>query len=199
MINKLSARLTEKLLLKGVINEDDRELYVYGLFMLLSHIMLFVAACIFGVLLNCLLESIIFYVAFQFIRRYAGGYHADTETRCEIMSSLSILVCVFIIRLSKNYDFQAILLAISAVSAVCIFSLCPLDTEEKPLSEKEYKYFKKISWIILAVISVLIAVSYIFKWNFICVPCCLSLLLEALLISAGKIKRLSVGKKPKNA
>ena len=83
MINNLSTRITNKLLAKGNIAEDERELYIYGLFMLLSHLMYLVLTIVFGLIFKCFLESVIFYIAFQFIRRYAGGYHAETETRAK--------------------------------------------------------------------------------------------------------------------
>ena len=190
MINNLSALLTDKLLAKGSITEDERELYIYGFFMLLSHIMYFVLACIFGILFKCFIESIIFYIAFQFIRRYAGGYHAATETRCEILSTLSIFVSTGIIKLSKIHDFKTILLIITLISVVIIFILCPLDTPEKPLSDKEYKYFRKISWIILLLIIIAIILSFIFKFNALFAPCCASLILEGVLIGTGKIKKV---------
>lgn len=198
MINNLSARLTDKLLTKGSITEDERELYIYGFFMLLSHLMYLVLACIFGLLFKCFIESIIFYVAFQFMRRYAGGYHAATETRCEILSTLSIIASIGIIKLSKIYDFKTILLFITIASMVLIFFLCPLDTPEKPLSKKEFKYFRKISWIILLVISSIIIVSYFFKFNILFTPCCVSLILESILLVAGKIKRVHQEKSVKN-
>ena len=191
MISKLSSYLTDKMLSNGTIAEEDKELYIYGLFMLISHLMFFIISCIFGLVLKCLLESIIFYIAFMLIRRYAGGYHALTETRCEILSTLSILACIVVIRLSKTYDIQTVLLIISAVSSVCIFVLCPLDTPEKPLSNKEFKYFRKVSWIILFVIIIAIIVSYVFKFQMVLVPCCLSLILESILLAAGKIKRVA--------
>ncbi|MCM1284711.1 MAG: accessory gene regulator B family protein [Acetobacter sp.] len=191
MISKLSTCLTEKLLSNGTISEEDKDLYIYGLFMLISHLMFFIIACIFGLILGCVFESIIFYIAFQFIRRYAGGYHASTETRCEVLSTLSILACIVVIRLSKTYDIQITLLIISALSAVCIFVFCPLDTPEKPLSDKEFRYFRKVSWIVLLVIIAVIVVSYIFKFKMVTVPCCLSLILESILLAAGKIKRVS--------
>lgn len=195
MINKLSEYFTEKLLINGSISNEEQELYLYGFFMLLSQLMYLILAFIFGLIFNCALESIIFYIGFQFIRRYAGGYHAATETRCEILSTLSILACIVVIKLSKTYDFQTVLLIISAISAVCILFFCPLDTPEKPLSEKEYKYFRKISLLILFAIVVIVIVSYVFKFKIITIPCCLSLILESILISVGKIKRNTVIKK----
>lgn len=195
MISKLSSCLTEKLLSNGTISEEDKDIYIYGLFMLMSHFMFFIIACIFGLILGCVFESIIFYIAFQFIRKYAGGYHASTETRCEIMSSLSLAVCIVVIRLSKIYDFQTVLIFITIISAICILFLCPLDTPEKPLTDKEFKYFRKISWLILLVISAAITVSYVFKVKFLFVPLSLSLILESILLVAGKIKKTAIAKR----
>lgn len=197
MTSKLSSYLTEKLLSNGTISDEDKDLYIYGLFMLISHLMFFIIACIFGLILGCVFESIIFYIAFQFIRRFAGGYHASTETRCEIFSTISIMACIVVIKLSKTYDFQTVLLLITILSAVCIFVLCPLDTPEKPLSDKEFKYFRKVSWLILLVIVVAIIVSYVFKFQIVTVPCCFSLILESILLVAGKIKRVSQKKNVK--
>lgn len=189
MINNLSTYIVDKLVSKGTVTEDERELYVYGLFMIFSHLMYLVLAIFFGLIFKCFIESVIFYIAFQFLRRYAGGYHAKTETRCEIMSALSILCCIVIIKCSKMYDFNIVLLSTSLVFAVLIFTFCPLDTPEKPLTDKEHKYFRKISLIILSLIIVAIIISFIFKFNIIFAPCCVSVILEGVLIGTGQIKK----------
>lgn len=191
MIEQLSLKIVELLVKQSIIFDEDQELYIYGFFILLSQILYFISTLIFGTIFNIILESIIFYIAFQFIRRYAGGYHASTETRCEIFSTLSILACIVVIKLSKIYDFQTVLLLITILSAVCIFVFCPLDTPEKPLTDKEFKYFRKVSWLILFVIVVAIIISYVFKFQIVTVPCCLSLILESVLLVAGKIKRVA--------
>ena len=155
-------------------------------------------ASIFGAMFDVLLQGIIFFFGFFSIRQFAGGYHAATETRCEILSTLSIAASIGIIKLSKIYNFKTILLFITVVSMVLIFCFCPLDTPEKPLSEKEFKYFRKISWIILLVISSIIIVSYFFKFSILFTPCCVSLILESILLVAGKIKRVHQEKSVKN-
>lgn len=198
MIVKLSSKITELLINRDVISSENKELYDYGFFILLSQILYFIIALIFGIIFNVLLQSVVFYIAFQFIRKYAGGYHASTEGRCEIMSTLSILACIVMIWLSRSYDFPLLLFCISLVAVLVIALLCPLDTPEKPLSNKELKYFRKISWLILFIIAALIVVSYIFGWSYICSPCCMSLILESILIIAGKIKQITNIKKMKS-
>lgn len=189
MIDNLSKKLTARLLKKGVINDEEQELYIYALFILISSLMYLVLVGILGLILNCFFESIIFFIAFQFIRKYAGGYHASTETRCEIMSTLSMIASVVIIKLAKAYDFKTILLCVAVAAALLITVFCPLDTPEKLLSKKEFRYFRKISWIILAIIFSAVVVSYCFSVKILFAPCCVSLILESILITAGKIKQ----------
>lgn len=189
MINKISSKIVEILIKHSLVENEEKELYLYGFFILLSQILYFIIVITIGILFNVIFESIIFYITFQFIRRYAGGYHAKTETRCDILSTLSILCCIVLIKLSKMYDIRIALLSISLVFAVLIFILCPLDTPEKPLNDKEYKYFRKISWIILSLIIIAIIVSFYFKFNIVFAPCCASLILEGVLIGTGQIKK----------
>lgn len=189
MINKISSKIVEILIKHSLVENEDKELYLYGFFILLSQILYFIIVITIGILFNVIFESIIFYITFQFIRRYAGGYHAKTETRCEILSTLSILCCIVLIKLSKMYDIRIVLLSVSLVFAVLIFILCPLDTPEKPLNDKEYKYFRKISWMILSLIIIAIIVSFYFKFNVVFAPCCASLILEGVLIGTGQIKK----------
>ena len=189
MINKISSKIVEILVKHSLVENEDKELYLYGFFILLSQILYFIIVITIGILFNVIFESIIFYITFQFIRRYAGGYHAKTETRCDILSTLSILCCIVLIKLSKMYDIRIALLSVSLVFAVLIFILCPLDTPEKPLNDKEYKYFRKISWIILSLIIIAIIVSFYFKFNVVFAPCCASLILEGVLIGTGQIKK----------
>ncbi len=197
MISKVSSKIVSVLASRSVINKDDAELYDYGFFILLSQLLYFIIALVTGIILKIIPQSVIFYLAFLLIRKYAGGYHASTETRCEIFSTLSIVGSITVVKLSEIYDFKTALLVISAVSAVCIFIFSPLDTPEKPLSQKEFNYFRKISWLILLAIIISITVSYILKLNFITAPCCMSLILESILLSAGKIKKLKDEKKLK--
>ncbi len=197
MIGKLALKTAESFIKRPNTCYDKIEIYQYGFFVLYSNILFLLLTMLLGAVFGVFLQGIIFYVVFFSIRQYAGGYHASTETRCEIMSTLSILACIVVIKLSRTYDFQTVLLIISAVSALCIAVLCPLDTPEKPLSEKEFKYFRKISCLILSAISIVVIISYFvrLKWlQIFFAPCCLSLILESLLLTAGKIKKLMLNK-----
>lgn len=188
MIGNASSRIVNKLLKKSIINDTEGELYTYGLFMLLSQTLYFILTVIFGVLLNIVLESVVFYVAFQFIRTNAGGIHASSELKCEVATTLSLFLCLGIVKLCGLYNLKLVILILTIVATVFIFILCPLDSPEKPLNEKEKIYFRKKSCIILLVIVTIIGLSLCFEINTLIYPCCMSLILESILLCLGKIK-----------
>lgn len=190
MINNVASKVVKRLVDNSVIADTEQELYVYGFFLLISQILFFTLTMIFGILLDIVLESVIFYVAFQFIRRYAGGIHASSELKCEIATTTSIFLCLLCTKLCETNNIQMPILVLTSIATVLIFVLCPHDTPEKPLTQEEYKYFRKISWVILLFIMLAICIGWYFKLEFLIYPCCMGLILESILLVLGKIKRL---------
>lgn len=191
MINKFALFFTNKFLLSRSDPEEERELYVYGIFVTLSNLLYLVLALIFGLLLNCFVESIFYFFSFRTIRIYAGGYHAKTEFRCEFFSTLLIFTSLLLIKFYKLYDIELFLILCYIISIIVIYSFSPLDNEEKALSVKEKKYYRKKSLIFTAVVLILIIAFYTFKLNSVAISCCVGVIAEGLLLGFGKIKEKS--------
>ncbi len=190
MIGDFSTKIVKKLVDTSIIHDAEQELYVYGFFILLSQILYFILTTILGIVFDIVLESIIFYVAFQFIRRYAGGIHASSEIKCEFATLTSFFLCLLCTKLCEINNIQIPILILTMIAAISIFVLCPLDTPAKPLTKEESEYFRKISWVILFLIMLTICIGWYFKLEFLMYPCCMSLILESILLVSGKIKRL---------
>ena len=58
------------------------------------------------------------------------------------------------------------------------------------LTKKEKKHFRKISWIILTFILTVVTISYLFELNILFASSCMSLILEGILVSLGKVQEL---------
>ena len=192
MISTLSNKIALKLTEHNMILQEDYKIYVYGFFMLISKAFFWTILLTFGILLKAFIEAVVFGLLFSGIRQYAGGYHASTETRCQLLSTLAIFFSILLIKISKEYDLSLFLIILTFISTVIIFFLCPLDTPEKPLSENEIKYFRKKSRVILMVIFVVAMFSFVTKVNTLLAPCSVSLLLETILIVCGKIKKSTI-------
>lgn len=197
MISKLSKKFVNWVFKQSNSTDDEKSLYQYGFFILFSQIIYFIITAVIGIILGIFIESIFFYFAFLFIRRYAGGYHASTEIRCEISTTFSIIISLGFIKLSTLYNLKTAVIIIALFASVIIFFICPLDSPEKPLNKNEFKYFRKISWLILFIILSTVILSYIFNFNILLYPCSVSLILESILLAAGKIKKLYQGKSVK--
>lgn len=188
MITKLASLICTKLVNNKKIQTDETELYTYGLFLLLSSCFFTIASILFGIMFNCVCEVLIFYVAFRAIRSFSGGYHADTEIRCEISTLLTFFFVTIIIHLSGKTLTKQIIISLTVLAIPLILIFAPLDTPAKPLDTDEKKKYRKISLLILSIIVLIIIVSIIFKIKLLFVPCCLSLILESILLVAGVIK-----------
>ena len=195
MYYTLSKRISNRLINKGVISSDEEEVCTYGLFMLFSHISLFIVTLIFGLILKRPLESILFYIQFQVIRRYGGGYHASVEWRCNVLSALSMFACVWLTKMIDINKTLIALLIISAISAGMIVWLCPVDTKEKPLSETEYQRFRRITIVVLLFYIAAIVILTVLGQKYWIIPSCLSIILESILLVAGKVKNSIIARK----
>lgn len=188
MIGRIASGVVEKLTDSTTISDTEKELYLYGFFILISQILYFIITIIMGILLDIVSLSVVFYISFQFIRRYAGGIHASSELKCEIISTTSIFICLLCVKSNVMFNIQIPTLILTLFASIVIFILCPLDTPEKPLTKEELRYFRKISLIVLAIMLSIIIISIVIKLT-IAYPICFSIILESVFLVAGKIKR----------
>lgn len=106
MVSKLSAKIADYLCVTSVIAEEDKDLYSYGLFVILSRLLFLTIAAIFGLFLHIAVESIVFFVFFCFIRSYAGGIHASSELRCTFFTTISLVMSISCIKLLALHDID---------------------------------------------------------------------------------------------
>lgn len=147
MIKKFSRSVASSLCNK-TDNQGKIELYEYAVFIALTSILHILSIFALGILLNVLLESVIFYVAFVVVRKFAGGFHAKTPTRCYVFSVVTISISLILIKaveLFSTWWLIAILLGVCAISVgiICYFS--PIENANNPLGEKEKNTYKKIA------------------------------------------------------
>jgi len=189
MIGWLSAKIASHLSETAAIAKEDEELYSYGFFVMLSKLLFLLIATVFGLTLHVTAESIVFFVLFCLIRAYAGGVHAPTETSCTMLTTTAIFLCVLGIRVAREYNLSVTAAGIMLLlSLICVIALSPLDSEEKPLSRDEKRRYRFISWGIAAGITAVAVVFYLLEMDTFSFACVVSLMLESVLLIAGKIK-----------
>lgn len=81
-MDRLSTKLTNYILLKGVIEENDFEIYQYGFQRFLELFINIMCSIIIAILLNMKLECIVFFLFFIPLRSYSGGFHMEHYLSC---------------------------------------------------------------------------------------------------------------------
>lgn len=143
MIDTLAKKITTKFIDHKIIKSDDREIYNYcfeaTIVILLSYSLLFILSMIF----NEFMSTLIFIISFSSFRKVCGGYHADNYLKCGIMSLASYLFLIFTIK-KLNIIFEISTLTL-VLGALTIMFLSPIQDDNKPFTDKQYKRFKIIS------------------------------------------------------
>lgn len=139
-MNYITDLIVQFMLKHSVIEAEDAEIYKFGFNQLIFISINLITTVIIGILFSMLFESIIFLVSYMVVRVYAGGYHAKTQFRCYIISSLFIVLALLGVRYI-NWEGFASIIAIT-IAAVIIFKLSPVETKNKPLDDIETKIYK---------------------------------------------------------
>lgn len=172
-------------------NQEQREIYRYGLEIGISSLLNIFIILLLGILLNGFLESVIFLVVFIITRLITGGYHADTYLRCNILTCSSFVIVFALFKFILKYHNPAILIAIQIINAVSYTVLCllyaPVENENKPLSKDEQKKFKILS-LISGSLYVIISILLLLNGVNLAVMIVLTQMWVSALIIAAKIK-----------
>lgn len=147
-----------------VIDEENKEIYEFGLKQTFSLVLDLGIAMSIGFFTKSILEMAIFMITFITIRRYAGGYHARRRSLCILFSMIMEITAILLI---SNYKDEFQILTVIAV--IGIFSLSPIDTEERPLDSIEIQVYRNKAlflttlWTLLFLIFVYFDISLFYE------------------------------------
>lgn len=190
MAVRIAEHITQKLIMESIIEEDDRELYCYGFFLLITHFFFFLVTATTGFIGGIWLESVVFYAVFMILRTYAGGVHAKSETVCTTLTTLSLTSTVYGIKRIDLLDINMFMLPLLAVGTGVILLLSPLDTMEKPLENHERKLFRTVSCTLALIFAVIAVISQLLSFFRLSYPIICSICLEGILLVIGKVRTI---------
>ena len=192
MIARLSRRLTSFFVVRGIVPENEMDVYVYGFEILMSTLQNFIALAILSVLIGKVIETVFFLLGFIPLRLIAGGYHAKNHFRCFLILMLvysAFILLIFIIPV--EYATRSIILSYS-ITAILVFIIAPSEDANKPMSSREAIVFRKRSRIAIASYAALIgAVATVMADK----EYALSLTLGLLTVGLSLLANLTKGRK----
>lgn len=187
MLKTLTTKAADILCAHGLIAEEERDIYLFGIETALLKMFHYTTMLITGLCFGMAGLTAVFLLAYTVLRAYAGGYHAATRKRCYLISWLMIFCVLLILRFFPD----SVMFRVSAVLLipVCllIFLLAPVGNINKPLDQTEQKRYGKAAKIILSVEGFLSAL-FLFINVRISFVLCLSLLCILIMLLCGKFK-----------
>lgn len=152
---KTAAGLAEN----GNIQEKYIELYAKAMEVALAMGVNLVTGLLIGYFCGMWWHCITLLIAFIPLRSYAGGYHARGYISCYFESCALLTAALLFIKyyiIEKNITVR--IWQLFLISVIVIFLLAPLADENKPISEKEAKVFKRRTRIILIAETLLVVI-----------------------------------------
>lgn len=86
-MDQVASKIVTRMIMANLISENDAEEYNYGVQILLEKIISYFIIFLLALVLNRLLEIILFLVSFSLIRKYSGGIHCKRFETCLIVST----------------------------------------------------------------------------------------------------------------
>lgn len=161
MLSKAAARLSVGLARRGIIHEEDIEVYAYGLELVLSSAISTLLVIVVSLLFLKPLAWLFFLLSFIPIRLTAGGYHAKSHLQCFIVFTIAYAFFMAGAVLGAALVTPIILIGISAISVLIILLLAPLQSESKPMSGEELHRNRRRSVLISLAFLVVTAIGFL--------------------------------------
>lgn len=155
MYNSMAKKLTDFFILKKIIKEEEKNVYVYCFEVMISSFVYLVLFFTIAIVFKCLLQSILFLTGFWIIRSVAGGYHAKTYTRCHVLFMSNQIFMILLCSLLTNYTKHILLFIFLLISIISIFVFSPVEHKNNKHNSKQIKRFKFLSRFLILFITII--------------------------------------------
>lgn len=147
---------------------------VEGIYLTISKIIIIL---LIGFIFNYLDIIILTLLFFNILRFFAFGLHARKSIHCLILSIIEFnIIPLIFIYFDINNTF---IILVGLFSFISFLLFAPSDTEKRPLTNKRKRIIRKMGSLILCIVYVFIC----FKFKYLCIPICCSLIIESMMIN----------------
>jgi len=185
MISKLAKNIAHFFVVQKTVEENKEAIYAYGMELLISDVLNTLIVLLIALISHTLPAMIVFTAIFMGLRKFAGGYHANSHLSC--MITLIVVMLIFsygICNVSEKYAW-IISIGFVVISIPVIFNLAPVPHPNKPVSEEKKAKLKRYSRILVLLLSMLALLLIIFRLNKISLYVSSGIFLSALAAVMG--------------
>ncbi|WP_406545052.1 accessory gene regulator B family protein [Pseudobutyrivibrio sp.] len=160
-MEKLAIKLTDYILSKDAISEENYDIYVYGFTCFLELSISFISTFIIGICLGMFFECILFSCIFMPLRSLAGGLHLNKFFHCYLLSCFMLTVTLLLVKFFSIPDYVSLIGCI--LFPIILFIIGPINHPNRPVTDEENSIFKRKTNIILILCILLSIILYLTK------------------------------------
>ncbi|WP_270568026.1 accessory gene regulator ArgB-like protein [Clostridium beijerinckii] len=153
------------------VNEEQEQIIVYGAINLVQMLFAILWVIIAGLLFGVFYEALIFSISASILRKYSGGVHASSPSRCVIIGAFSAALAGILIN-NIFYTINSITVAVASgviiiFAFITVFRNAPVDSIKKPIKNIETrKQFKRKSIFVIFIFSFIIIILFMLNEKF---------------------------------
>lgn len=165
MVSKLAKNIAHFFVVQKIVEKPKEAIYAYGMELLLSDVLNTLIVLLIALISHTLPAVIIFSAIFMGLRKFVGGYHANSHLSC--IFTLVVVMLIFsygICNVSEKYAW-VVSIGFVVISIPVVFNLAPVPHPNKPVSDGKKAKLKKRSRILILFLSMLAFTLIIFRLN----------------------------------
>jgi accessory gene regulator B len=191
MIKQFAGTITSFLIYDSIIEEEEREVYQYGIEQILINFSTLVVIGIIAFSAKFCVQTVFWMCGMLPIRAVAGGYHASSPVKCNILTISIFILNILIINILKTYMTRYLFIAFLGLIFFSIIRFAPVDHKNKVLEQKEFLIVKRKSRIIGSIVFVVcLVMSLTFGIrNIFLISALVGALTASVSLTIGSIKR----------
>lgn len=145
MLKRAAQWIVEQQIRRAYLKEEERSLYIYAYELLLNQVINIVLSILIACLFRAPLTVLIFLVCYIPFRSFAGGYHADTNLGCTVVSAVMLCCVCLLMDMEAAWWLKTVYPAFFVLSGYMVFRYAPVQDKNKPLDDLERVRYKKRS------------------------------------------------------
>lgn len=145
MISFLSTNIAAFLVRKKAVAPDMEQVCAYGIAAVISSTISFSLLFLLAGILGRFWEGLVFAFCFSPLRRFTGGYHANSYFSCKAIFLSAFILCVLLLPLFENANMicKVICTGILLLDFGVVIALAPIESKNKPLDDMEKRRFHR--------------------------------------------------------
>lgn len=130
------------------VDDEEKDLLAFGIEQGLFLLLNFITMIVIGIWCGMIWQITVFTFSYLLLRSYVGGYHARTQVQCYIISQAIVVLFLFLIVCSRNWDVLGIGV-LWLLSTGVIVAISPVEDKNKPLDDVEKRVYRRRSLLLL--------------------------------------------------